>query len=813
MTLQQLNRDLRLAARSLRRAPGYTVAAVLILGLGIGLSTAMFTVYRSVLVRRLPVSDQNRLAVLHPLDRGGTHLDVPAPYLDELRRDSRTLRSVAGVYHLGAVPSPLTGGRSDDASLNLYSARVTANFFDVMGSRALLGRMLQPADGAAGAAQVIVLAYDAWHRLFNEDSSIVGRSFIVPYDHTNVTIVGVAPPGLEYPAGADAWWPIQPDFTAQVDIVARLASGTTLDAARSELLAMAQRRSPFASVPADANFRPPIAGVEAHSFIQDALGSVRPALVVLTAAVALLLLIACVNVGNLVLIRGSARAREMAIRRALGAGFGDLARQLLVENSILGLAGGVVGLLCAQAFLRLLVAFAPSQLPRVDVIRLEGAPLGSAVAVTFVAVLLFGLAPSLAAARTDPNASLRLEARSFSAGVSRRRLRQWLVASQVALALIMLSGAALLARSLDRLERLDLGYRPEHLSLLSFTASKSLCPTPERCAAAADRLKDRLRAVPGVVSLSAVESPPFRGQSLFITKMAREELTGADAEATPYVPFEVADEDYFRTFQIPIVRGRGFLASDTKGSSPVVVLSEALAARLWPGQDAVGKRLHSPYDSSGAMWTVVGVAHDTHFRTLRDAAPVIYTGWHQQAYTTWWGYFAVRTSGSLASALPSIRRAVSEVDPGLIILKAQTMDQLLAGPLGQPRLNAFLLSSFGAIALLLAAIGLYGVMSFAVRQQTREIGIRMALGATTGRVRRRVLGEALTVVGAGAVVGLVGALVSMRLLSTQLFGVSPSDPVSIAGACVVLLGVGLGAAYVPARYATKVDPASALREE
>lgn len=806
--LDRLSRDLALALRALRRTPGFTAACIAILGLGIGMSTAMFTIYRAVLVDRLPVADQDRLIVMHPLDRSGTHLDAPFPYLKEIRRDTSVIRAVTGVYHLGSLPTPLLDGTS---SLAVAEAISAPNFFGVLGTRPFLGRLIRESDGDKGAPAVMVLSFQAWRRLFNEDTRIVGRSLIVPYDHSRVTVIGVAPPGLEYPSGTDAWVPAMPDFTAQADIVARLAPGATVDAARSQLDALLQRINPFAGEPVPTP--PKISGVEAHAFTQEILGSARPALVVLTLAIALLLVIACVNVGNLVLLRTAGRAREIAVRRAIGASYGNVVQQLAVENGMLGLAGGVAGLVCAQVLLRVLLAFAPAELPRTDVIRLGGAPLGAAVGVTFAAVLFFGLVPSLIGANSAPYSVLRSDARTGSEGSSRRRARRWLVSSQMALALVMLAGAALLARSLDRLQRMDLGYSPDHVSLLQITGPQSLFSSSEKNAEVADQLMRRIRSVPGVTAVTPVESVPFKGQSFFIMKMARADLPAEDRANSPYIPFDVGDEDYFRTFQIPILRGRGFLATDTKSSQQVVVLSETLARRFWPNEDAVGKQLRDVYDTTGTIITVVGVAGDTHFRTLREVAPVIYLPFHQLEKAWWNGFLAVRTGGSLEATLPSIRAGIREVQPDVVIWRTQTMDHLLDGPMAQPRLSALLLSSFSFVALLLAAIGLYGVMSSIVKQQTRDLGIRIALGATMRDVRQLVLGDAMKVVGLGAVVGLVAAVASTRLLSSLLFGVRPADPVSLLGACVVLVAIGVGAAYFPARRAARTDPAQALRAE
>jgi predicted permease len=386
----------------------------------------------------------------------------------------------------------------------------------------------------------------------------------------------------------------------------------------------------------------------------------------------------------------------------------------------------------------------------------------------------------------------------------------------MALALVMLAGAGLLARSLNQLETLDLGYTPDHLSLLSFEGTKSVFSSPKRLVEVADQLIARLRAVPGVTGVTPVESEPFMGTSFFIMKLTRAELHGADETSSPYVPFDVAGPDYFRTLGIPIVRGRGFLDSDRADAPQVVVLSETLAKTYWPHEDPIGKTLRSVYDSTNAPITVVGVARDTHFRTLRNGGPIVYVPYHQMNRNDggfWNGYLMIRTRGELSNVLPSVRRATEEVAPGLVVWQSRTMDQELDKPLAEPRLGALLLTSFSLVALALAAIGLYGVMSSAVRHQTRDIGIRLALGATAHDVRRLVLGEALRVVLIGAAIGLVAALAGSRLLASLLFGVRPVDPISFGGSSALLVAIGALAAYLPARRATRIDPANALRAE
>jgi putative ABC transport system permease protein len=380
----------------------------------------------------------------------------------------------------------------------------------------------------------------------------------------------------------------------------------------------------------------------------------------------------------------------------------------------------------------------------------------------------------------------------------------------MALALVLVASAALLVRTFQQLASLDLGYAPEHVSLIEYTAPKSDLPTQERIDDAGKRLVARIEATPGVIAATPVESPPLKGQSFYIMKVAPSTAPASERDHYPFVPFEFVGPDYFETFRIPIRRGRAFRASDDKGAPRVVVISETLARRLWPNEDAVGKQLIRTNDNS--PWTVVGVAADTHFRELRNTGPVIYFE-SEQVSSYWNGNLAVRTTGSLAATLPALRAASRDVDPNLVIWHAETMDQLLDEAMAQPRLSALLLTSIGFFALLLSAIGLYGVMSSVVRQQTRAIGVRIALGATPREIARLVLDDAMRVVSIGGIAGAAGALVAGHLLASQLFRVKPLDPISLAIAAIVLVSVGAVAALVPAVRAAHIDPVEALRAE
>jgi putative ABC transport system permease protein len=818
---------LRYALRALRRTPTFTATAVLTLGVSIGMASAMFTVFHAVVVRRLPVQDQDRIVELSGVAEGAAR-EVPLP-LDpflRFRHDSRTLQIVGGFAHWGSVSAPVTDG---DRPLFLRQATVTGNFFQVLGVAPSLGRLLRPEDereyapNAANAnALVAVISYDAWRRMFGGDAAVIGRRLHLPDMKWNATIIGVAPPGLDYPRGAELWTPNV--YPGGMDVVARLGPGATLDAARADYLAFVRRDPDYVK----AGLADQI-GARAEPLERMVLGDVKPALIALTAAVGVLLLLACVNIGNLLLLHAAGRAPELAVRRALGAGSADIVKQLSAESAVLGIGGGVLGLGLAQELLTLLLRLAPAGLPRLDMIRIAPTPLAIAVAATVLAMLLFGSLPAVAAVRFDLSSQLRADARSGTGGRRLRGVRRALVASQIALALVLLSGAGLLMRSFARLSGLDMGFPTSHLSVLGvsmpwdkWVASCGGAPAqadsvaPKRFEKCADRwmfrfhdqLLSGLRAIPGVEKASPVAVPPFLGSNVFMTRLMAVGQSEGESSTNPWVGQDFVGPEYFDAMGLPILRGRGFTDADREGSPNVAVMTQSIATRLWPGEDPIGKQVRQAAGSPTI--TVVGLVGDIHFREHRHATPMIIRPFRQGLAQ---GSLVIRTRGELAAALPAIRRAVQAVDPDAALVDARTMDDVIAPQLAQPRLNALLLSAFAFAAVLLAAIGLYGVMASAVSHQTRELGVRLALGATPDRLRAMILGQALAVAGAGALVGLLGALAGSRLLTTMLFEVSPTDPVALLGACGLLLAVALLAAYMPARRATKVDPMVALRYE
>jgi putative ABC transport system permease protein len=803
---------LRLALRSLRNSPTFTAAVIATLGISIGMSAAMFTVYKTVLVDRFPIVAQEQIAIMHPVDRRGTALDVPYEYLAEIARDSMRFRGVAGIYHLGARPTPFLNG---DVAIQLGVVHTSPNFFDLFGMRPVAGRFLRGDDGRPGTPPVVVLTHQAWRRIFAGDPAIVGRKLVLPLTHQYAEIVGVAPPGFDYPTGVDAWLPLPDGILLQVDIVARLAPHVTLAEARSGVFALTQQVHPFANesgAQGQQQARHEVSAVMAQTFVDAALGSSKPVIIVLALAVALLLVIACINIGNLMLVRLLGRSREIAVRQALGATQGQIAQPFVAEGMLLALAGGLVGSLLAIGALRLVHAAAPAQLRRSDMLDAVADPLVVAAGLTVLVWLLFGALLRVLPSRFDSYAALRTDLRTGAESTPRKRARRSLVAMQIALTVVMLSGAGLLGRTLARLSSMDLGYQPAQLSILAITSfgDARVLTNPELVFQTTKNLVARIRATPGVVSVTPVESAPFKGESFFIMQVMAADAPPSERERASNIPFEFVGPDYFRTFEIPIHRGRGFQDSDTKGSARVVVVNETLARQLWPNQDPLGKQLMQAGD--GTVWTVVGVASDTRYRAVKNVGPVAYFDWEQVPPLNNW-LLALRTTSSLAAMLPSLRNATRDVDPSLKIWDAQTMDQLLGTPLAQPRLSALLMTGFSLVALLLSSIGLYGVISSAVRQQTRDIGVRMALGATSGAVRRLVLGDAFSILGIGATIGIVIALFSGRLLSSQLFGVSPVDPVTLALAVAVLLVIGMAAASLPAHRASRIDPMNVLRSE
>jgi putative ABC transport system permease protein len=799
----------KMITRSLVRAPAFAATAILTLALGIGLSTAVFTVADALLLRSLPVRAQNDLVMLWAAKRDGSLDHWPLGISDVRAYSARTraFQDVAFADYYGALPIPIVDG---GVVTRLRGALVSGNYFDVIGARALVGRTLRPSDDVVGAAPVVVINHATWQRRFGGDPNAIGKRITLQVDGVAYTIVGVMPQGLEYPAGVDFWAPYAPTRLrtakdsgfAMLDLVGRLAPGATPANAETELTTYLAR--------ADASpWSRDLRGT-AHSFTRVILGNARPAVIVVAAAAVLLLLITCINVANLLLVRGLARVREFAVRSALGATRSQVVLHLLAENALLALVSGALGVLVAAAGVHSFLNFARAGIPLVETVRLDTTALAGAFGITAFAMLLFGLAPALVTARVDLQNVLRAGTRQ-SAGRRSRLVREMLVGIQVALAVLVLSAAALIGRSFIRLQNADLAFESSHLLVAELGLRYDVYDSLDKQLTMLRALLTQVRAMPGVRNVSPVVAVPFSGVDGWSGHATADGQTVDDAAKNPMFNMELVTPDYFETFGLHVLRGRGIADTDRQGAEPVVVISESVARHYWPGQDPIGQGLRMGDDSK--RLTVVGVVPDTRYRDLREARPSVYFPLAQSVFPFAPTTLAIRTTGTPATIVPAIRRVIAETAPGVSLASAAPFETYMQTPLAQPRLNAFLLVVFAMAATVLAAIGLFGAMATLVRQRAHEMGIRMALGATSRDVQFMVVSRGLGIAVAGVVTGLAGAFGVNRLLSSLLYDVSPRDPVALAGVAVLLIAIALAAAFVPALWSGRIDPAVALRAE
>ena len=800
--------DIRVGIRSLRRTPGFAMTAILTLALGIGLATAVFTVADALLLRRLPVRDQDRLVVLWG-QKPERDFAYPLGFDDarEFARRTRALDGVAFVGYEGAWPTPI---RDAGQMSRLRVAVVSGAFFDVLGVKPVLGRALRADDDVLGATPVLVLSHGAWRRRFGGDARVLGRQIVLHATGATYTIVGVMPQGLDYPRGADFWAPLTPARTrpgtdsteADVNVIGRLRGATSIQA-RDELTAFFGRAE-------GSPWQRDLRGV-VHTLPRLVLGDTRPALIVFVAAAGLLLLITCINVANLLLVRGLGRVREIAIRSALGAGRRQVIGHLLFENALLAVVGGVLGVAVAAVAVRAFVAFAPAGVPRLDEIQVNATALAGALGITGVAMLVFGLAPAVMSSRVEWQQVLRSDTRHTASRRSRLTM-EGLVAGQVALALLVLSAAGLITQSLLKLERANLSFEPSHLLIGELAVRYDQYNDVDKQVALLKELLPQLQMIPGVLAVSPVVAVPFSGSGGWDGRPAAEGQSPDEAHANPMLNLEVVAPDYFKTLGMPVRRGRAFTDADRKGALNVVVVSQSAAEHYWPGRDPIGKRLLFGPQLDQAL-TVVGVVSDTRYRDLRDARPSVYFPLGQSVFPFVPMTLAIRTSGPPARLVPVIRRVVDATAPGVALASAAPFETFLEGPLAQPRLNALLLTVFAGAAVTLAAVGLFGAMATTVRQRTRELGVRMALGASARDLRRMVMRRGLVVTAAGSVAGVLGALLTNRLLVGLLYDVMPTDLATLSAVTGFLVVVAAVASFIPARATTRIDPVVALRSE
>jgi putative ABC transport system permease protein len=809
MTFEQWRQDLYVACRGLLRVKAFTGTAVATLAVGIAGVTVMFALIEGVLLRPLPVQEQDRLLVAWKELRssGFAHYPFRVAELDTISKESRLLESAAGVDYNGAQPWIVV---EEGSATYVQSAAVTGDFFGVVGVEPLLGRALNRADDVIGAENVIAISHGLWQRRYGGTRDVLGRRLTLR--ERRFTIVGVMPAGFEYPRGAEAWVSmtaltstiIDPNYTTWVDVIARLHQGATIEQAATELGGLTARLESEAPPDATRGLTPVV-----RSYEDVVVGDVRLTLFVLFAAVGLVLLIASANVANLLLMRGEGRRAEMAIRSTLGAARSRLVRQMLAESLVLALASGAAGLAVTWWSLSALIALVPDGLPRVDSIRLDAGVLGFAMAIAFITSALAGMAPALSASRID------LVSQSRSGGGMRgsgaRHGRRTLVVAQVALAITVVAAAGLLTRSVLLLEAADMGLTAEELVLVQLALPQAKYVKRDRRLQFLDDVVKELEATPGIAGATPVNTPPFAGTGGWDAPTFTVEGQGADrAAANSSLNLESIHPNYFATVGVSLIRGRGFGPADREGAPDVVIVSEDVAALTWPGEEPIGKRLKLGGAISEEPWrTVVGVARTTRYRELREPRATLYLPAAQFMFGA--DAIVLRSTAPAGVVAGAARDRIRAVDPAAQVMRVTPFADLLDRPLARPRFDAFVLGVFGIAALILAAIGLYAVMGAYVRHRNTEIGIRVALGATASDVRRLVVGEGLWLAGLGAVIGLAGAAATTRLLRGLLFGVHPLDAVSMLAAVLLVIGASLLASYLPASRAARVDPVTLLR--
>jgi putative ABC transport system permease protein len=814
--------DIRYGLRQLFKHPAFTLVAVLTLALGIGANTAIFSVVNAILLKPLPFPEPQQLIAVGMTDtrQKGTPAELNSlsyPDFFDFRDQNRTLASVA-IYQ-----DPLFALAASEGAQSIHGVRCSAELFDVLGIKPIMGRSFSRADEQAGGGPgglKVILSHDFWRKQFGGDKDVLGRT--IELDRRQFTVIGVMPARFQFPIQTD---PVELYVTFAQEAegttpattqrgshsmrsIARLKPGASVEQAQIDLFTIAGNLTTLYPT-TNTHF-----GVGVRPLHEDLIGDVRTALYILFGAVICVLLIANANVANLLLARASVRGKEMALRAALGASRMRIVRQLLTESLLLSGIGGLLGLLFAQWGTEALITAIPNNIPRISEIHLDAVVLGFTLLISLTTGVIFGLVPAWQASHVDLNTSLKSGSRTGGGGESKGRLRNGLVMAEVALALVLLICAGLLIQSFARLGQVPTGVRTERLLTARVGLPDSAYSKNEQTIAFFEQFLTRLRALPGVESASTIVPLPL-SQSNMVTTYDIEERPLPDGQQAA-APVRVIDNDYFKTMGVPLRQGRAFNENDRFDSTPVVIVNERFAEKVFPGQNAIGKRIKPGFSADEGpekMREIVGIAGNVKHRSLKnDDTPEMYLPQTQIPFNIM--TLVVRTSVSNPANLTSaIRSELMALDRNIPLTSVRLFDEYISRSLARPRFNALLLSIFAGTALLLTAIGIYGVMAYSVAQRTNEIGIRIALGAGKSSIFRLVVGQAMILVAISLVVGLAGALAATRLLNSLLFGVGASDPFTFAAIVLLVSAVAFLAAWLPARRATRVDPIIALRAE
>ena len=793
------------ALRTLFRSPAFTLAAVVVLGLGIGATTAIFTLVHSVLLEPLPYPESGRLIFLAGVAprAGPASMGIFGSDFLDYRAHNRSFEKMAAYVEGLWILSGVGEGES------ISGARVSPGYFETLGVTPLLGRGFLPAEQRLGHEWEVIFSYRFWQRKFGGDPAVIGKQ--VTLDGRSYEVVGVAPPDFPPADEFEMWAPLQMDSTLLLGrryrflrVFGRLKDGVTLPQAQAEANTFA---ADFAAAhPDDQGFT-----VRLSTFLDRAVGGVRKTLWIFAAAVACVLLIACSNVASLLLARGAARVREMAVRAALGAGRGALIRQMLVESALLALAGGALGLALASAGLRLLIVSAPKALPRAAEIHIDGGVLWFSFFASLLAGVIFGTAPALRGSRVNLSDAIKEGGRTGSAGRRTNRFRATLVVVEVALGVVLLTGAGLFARTFRALNQVQPGYDVRNVLTMQIAVLGARYRTPADWRGFFDRLIPAVERIPGVQAAGTTNLAPLHhgnnSTSLWLdTQTVRNEETKIRLDNRIVTP------NYFRAMGIPLIAGRPFDENDRTDTPHVLLVNQAFAREFYPG-GALGHQV-SVDVGIGSMWTaqIIGVVGD--YRESNLGQPPRRELFTPLAQTTIAGQtLLVRTTGDPAGYVAAVRRAVESIDKDVPVYNVRTMQQQVDESLVEQRLRVSLLGVFSALALVLASVGLYGVIACGVAERRQEIGIRMALGARRGQVIELVLGDGLKLTALGILIGLPAALAVTRLIGSFLYGVTPWDPLTFLATAAIFVGVALAASYLPARRATRIDPVETLREE